>query len=358
MRVLFITPGFAQNEQDSTCIPPLQCFARGLAAQGIELTIIALEYPFHTREYLWHGIRVLPCGGKNKWINKPATIYKSIEYAKNEHWIKPFDMVHSFWFGLPYLIGQQLSKLLNIGHICTFMGQDVNIGFYKAALHFWRQKGTLVALSNFQQKKLWASSGILAPNIIPWGLNSVDFPSQLSDPGSRPIDIIGVGALVPVKNWHLWLQVIALMVKDHPNLCAELIGDGPERASLEAKVREMGLQEIVVLKGSMPREAVLGRMAKAKILLHTADFEGFGYVLVEAAHLGCKVVSTPVGCAPEWASCAEQAQDLAALAHQQLQNPLKKPVHVPLMADTVRQYLDLYANSAHFMINRQANTAN
>ncbi len=342
MRVLFITPGFAQNEADSSCIPPLQSFARELVAQGVELTIVALEYPFYTREYRWHGISILPCGGKNKWINKPITICKSIEYAKKEHRIKPFDAVHSFWYGLPYLIGQQVATSLNIQHICTFMGQDVNIGFYRAALRFWRQNSILVTLSNFQQKKLWESSGISVPNIIPWGLNPDDFSCQLPDPGSRPTDIIGVGALVPIKNWHLWLQALALVTKIHPHLRAELIGDGPERASLETTVRDMGLEGNIALKGAMPREEVLLHMAQAKILLHTADFEGFGYVLAEAAHLGCKVISTPVGCATEWASCATTVQDLAALAQQQLQKPLQTTVHVPVMTDTVRKYLDLY----------------
>lgn len=219
------------------------------------------------------------------------------------------------------------------------------MGWHKIALTLWQQKGTFVTLSPFQQKKLWASSNILVPNVIPWGLDTADFPDELPEPASRPIDIIGVGALVPVKNWELWLQVIALIAKDHPQLRAELIGDGPERTALETRINTMGLQENVFLKGSMPREAVLGCMAQAKILLHTADFEGFGYVLMEAAHLGCSLISTPVGCAPEWASCAVHAPVLAELAKHYLQNPLKKTVHVPVMTDTVQQYLILYTSS-------------
>jgi 1,2-diacylglycerol 3-alpha-glucosyltransferase len=343
MRVLFITPGFAQNEEDSTCVPPLQSFARGLASYGIELTIIALEYPFHAQAYRWYGISVLPCGGKNKWINKPLTTWKAINYAQKEHGDKPFDIIHSFWFGLTYLIGQYLSKTLNIRHISTFMGQDTNKRVYHSIFQLWPQNGALVVLSKFQQGKLLESSGISVPNVISWGLDPADFSAMLTDPALRSIDIVGVGALIPVKNWHLWLQVIAIIAKDNPKINAELIGEGPERSALEAYIQKMGFQKNVVLKGSMPREAVLKRMAQAKILLHTADFEGFGYVLVEAAHLGCKVISTPVGCAPEWASCAVHAQALAELVQQQLLNPHKRPVHVPMIAGTIQQYLDLYA---------------
>jgi glycosyltransferase involved in cell wall biosynthesis len=345
MRVLFITPGFAQNEEDSTCIPPLQSFARALAAQGVEPMIVALEYPFQTEAYRWHGLNVLPCGGRNRWLNKPLTILKAINYAQKAHRVKPFDVVHSFWFGLPFLVGFLISKILKIRHVCTFMGQDVNTGFYHAALWLQHPKDALVTLSAYQQTTLRETARIAVRHIIPWGLDPRDFPSERPLQAQRAIDIIGVGALVPVKNWYLWLQVVALLVRHYPRLQAILIGAGPELAALERQLRERGLQENVQLKGALPREVVLRHMTQAKILLHTADFEGFGYVLTEAAHLGCKVISTPVGCAPEWASCAVHAQALAALAHQHLQNPLQKPVHVPMMADTAQQYLMLYTNA-------------
>lgn len=68
MKVLWITPGFASDESDSTCIPPLQDLARALQEQNIELTIIALDYPFNRKEYHWHGIRVYALGGANKKV--------------------------------------------------------------------------------------------------------------------------------------------------------------------------------------------------------------------------------------------------------------------------------------------------
>src|SRR5688572_4590374 len=65
--LIILSPGFPENEHDTTCLPPQQTFLRALKKQFPELQIIVLafQYPFKSRRYTWHGIQVISFGGKN-----------------------------------------------------------------------------------------------------------------------------------------------------------------------------------------------------------------------------------------------------------------------------------------------------
>jgi glycosyltransferase involved in cell wall biosynthesis len=182
----------------------------------------------------------------------------------------------------------------------------------------------LIALSQFHADVFQKNTGFRAAHLIPWGVDPTETPQHL--PTERPIDILGVGSLIPVKNWEKWLQCIAIVRKSEPAIRAELIGEGPLRKHLEKKAREFGLADTVRFTGSLPRPEVMTRMRMAKVLLHTSDYESFGFILPEAAMNGCRQVSTPVGIGPEMAACADTPEQLAALTlHAMQQTVLQTP---------------------------------
>ena len=223
------------------------------------------------------------------------------------------------------------------------MGQDVlseNRKFQRGLSP--ERAARLVAVSDFQNKIFEKNTGLQAAHVVPWGVNGAEISSVL--PVERSLEVLGVGSLLSVKNWEKWLRVIALAKKTFPNLQAELIGDGPERTKLEQFALKLGLSGNIRFAGDLPRPEVLARMRKAKILLHTADFESFGYVLAEAARAGCRVVSTPVGIAPELGAVAENIEDLARLVAEDLQQPIEEHSFAPFtMEKTAEAYLRLYS---------------
>jgi hypothetical protein len=88
---------------------------------------------------------------------------------------------------------------------------------------------------------------------------------------------------------------------------------------------------------------VLARMKQSKVFLHTANFESFGMVLAEAAMNGCRVLSTPVGAAPQLATVGHSFAELLKQVEMALYQPLLSTPHTPLrMAVTAKCYLDLY----------------
>jgi len=65
--IVFLSPGFAQNEQDTTTIPAIQIYLKVLKQLHPELkiTIIAFQFPFTTEKYKWFGCEVIPLNGRN-----------------------------------------------------------------------------------------------------------------------------------------------------------------------------------------------------------------------------------------------------------------------------------------------------
>ncbi len=340
-RILWLSPGFPADEQDHNCLPTLQLLARALIAQGIDLQIITLGYPFHAKAYQWHGIPVISGYGFNghwfRWYNW----YRVQRYAQVAYRQQKFDLIHSFWLGPAWLIGQYLQNRWKIPHFTTLMGQDVLPG--NKYRHFLSDHHlqSLVAVSAYQNKIFEKTTGKRAAHTILWGVSSAEVPASL--PMHRSIDILGCGSFIPLKNWGLWLQIVGELAKQKPGLRAELIGDGVDRPAIERQIRQAGLTNVVQLSGHLPRMEVMARMRASKVFLHTANFESYGFVLAEAAMNGCRVVSTPVGIAPQLSVVGDCLDKLMAQTLTALDQPLRQSPLPPFtIEETARRYLSLY----------------
>lgn len=107
--------------------------------------------------------------------------------------------------------------------------------------------------------------------------------------------VIGVVAHLTRKKGHGWfLEAAAQLVAAWPRAQFVLVGDGPERATLEAQVERLGLQSNVRFAG-FQRDVVPWIAALDILVLPTIQKEGFGRVLVEAGAMGKPVIATPIG---------------------------------------------------------------
>lgn len=79
-----------------------------------------------------------------------------------------------------------------------------------------------------------------------------------------------------------------------------IAGSGPERATLEAQVKALGLEGCVRFEGFMADEMLpLAYRAADVTLVPTVDLEGFGLVAVESLAAGTPVLVTRIGGLPE-----------------------------------------------------------
>ena len=117
-------------------------------------------------------------------------------------------------------------------------------------------------------------------------LEPLDHPCLAT--GAAPV-IVGVGRLARQKDYPTLLEAVALVERQRP-VRLVLLGDGPERAALEAKVRSLDLAAAVTFIGFVANPYAW--MARANLLVLSSIHEGFGNVLVEAMAVGTPVVST------------------------------------------------------------------
>lgn len=111
---------------------------------------------------------------------------------------------------------------------------------------------------------------------------------------SQDARVIGtVSRLSPEKNVGLYLQAAQKTSTAIPNARFLIVGDGPERAALETRAAELGLQELVYFAGQ--RTDVPHLLQAMDVFVLSSDTEGFSLAVVEAMAAARAIVATDVG---------------------------------------------------------------
>lgn len=125
----------------------------------------------------------------------------------------------------------------------------------------------------------------------------IDAVPLKDEPMRRPDRWVYVGSLIERKGVDTLLESFALAVERDPSRPwhLTLVGDGPLREQLEARVAELGFGERVTFVGTVPPEEVGGYLRAADVLVHLSAYETFGITIIEAAAAGLPVVVTRCG---------------------------------------------------------------
>lgn len=116
--------------------------------------------------------------------------------------------------------------------------------------------------------------------------------SELHIPADAPV-ILFVHRLAKRKGANLLPNILAGLSDQHAVLV--VVGDGPERESLETCFRANGLWERVRMMGSVPQLEVVRYFSCADVFLLPSEEEGFPHVLTEAMLYGVPYVASEVG---------------------------------------------------------------
>lgn len=96
------------------------------------------------------------------------------------------------------------------------------------------------------------------------------------------------------------LDEVIVALNNVPNATLLIVGDGPLRASMEEKVKFLGMEGRVTFTGWLKTsEEVARAVASGKIFLMNSKSEGNPRVAVEAMALGLPVIATKVGIMPD-----------------------------------------------------------
>lgn len=157
------------------------------------------------------------------------------------------------------------------------------------------------AVSKRLANQLTTSFGIPAAHIsvFPIFIDPTRFSPIAERRGTEPhtpFTFVTVSRLVPVKRIELQLQALAEIRKQHEAQLL-IVGDGPERSSLEAAATALHLGTSVRFCGV--QTDITPFLAEADAFLLTSAAEGYGIAPIEAACAGLPVIMTDVGCANE-----------------------------------------------------------
>ena len=140
-----------------------------------------------------------------------------------------------------------------------------------------------------QLPKNWAKKAEIFPVS---GISSADFeidrPTQ--EFTSTHFRILSAGSLIKIKGFGLAIKAFGAFRYSTPDSSLTIVGSGPEKPRLEVLVKTLGLENSVHFLDWMPRNQLLGEMARCDAFLFPSLRDGGGTVVVEAMAMGRPVV--------------------------------------------------------------------
>jgi glycosyltransferase involved in cell wall biosynthesis len=119
----------------------------------------------------------------------------------------------------------------------------------------------------------------------------VKFQPQVREPISsdRKIKIINVGSFQVKKNQIFLIEIAHLLRKRGLNFEMNLLGDGSEKSNVQQAINDNNLKDFVFLRGI--QNNVEQWLKESDIYVHSAWYEPFGIVLIEAMATGLPIVT-------------------------------------------------------------------
>jgi 1,2-diacylglycerol 3-alpha-glucosyltransferase len=229
--------------------------------------------------------------------------------------ILKLDVIHTHH---PILLGQTAASKaadLNVPLVFTFhtqyweythyvpFPQEAIQDFLKNAIHTWlkvfMQKCQHIVIPSESMKEILIKDYGLEDyyTVIPTGTDLKPFlradgkTLRQSHGWQDDKVIVSIGRLASEKNWETLLRAAAQVYAQHPNMRLVLIGDGPDKQTLEALAAELGIAERVTFTGQVPFDEVPAYLKAADIFSFASVTETQGLVTIEAMAAGLPVVA-------------------------------------------------------------------
>lgn len=331
MKLLLVTTGFPANPRSYRGIFVLRSLCHLLKSHGVhakvltpagedEAPLFSTPESWHSRldilryHYAWpHSLETLARGsiianlGSSPWkIFLVGLLLLANARVVLRH-SRPCDIIHCQW-----IISALFPVLFKFWHrrpvVVTIQGSDLNAmrGKLGSALNRFilRRCDHVIPMTQvqFDEIRHVAQDSTLIPNGVddeafrPCAPDErVSLRAELGFPAKEVI-VLYVGMLIPVKGLDLLVAVFDKLrgAELPPHRCI-LVGDGPERQRLEARVRELGLDDRFYFAGSAEPALIPRWTRAADIAVSTSHTEGLSTTLCEAAACELPIVATRAG---------------------------------------------------------------
>jgi glycosyltransferase involved in cell wall biosynthesis len=141
-------------------------------------------------------------------------------------------------------------------------------------------------------KRGFVAHGVKAAKVrvLPHAVDTQRFQPGNAEPD---FDLISVGHLIPRKRMDVVIDAVAELKARGIEVRTAILGEGPERAALEARIEERGVKSLVTLLGF--RSDVEQQLRRARVFALVSDWEGVPFAMIEAVCSGLVPIVTDVG---------------------------------------------------------------
>lgn len=188
--------------------------------------------------------------------------------------------------GLQYVVTEHSTDILNGGQT------DLQLAVARAV---YQDAHCVVAVSEVLADRILHICPDTKIKVIPNVVRDSIFSLRKSnfEPSDR-IVIVSIGVLAAHKRFDDAIVALSQLPKKiKGRIEHRIIGDGPERARLEALAVHGGVHTIFY--GNLTHIEAMQTLVGARLFLHPSSYETFGVVLAEAMALGVPVVTTLCG---------------------------------------------------------------
>jgi colanic acid/amylovoran biosynthesis glycosyltransferase len=233
------------------------------------------------------------------WFQAIALTVAMAAASVREHRSVRPDVVHAQWIVPAGWVAFLLNRLFGTPYVLTARGADAYLAARGPVA--WLNRRAVARASTF----VAVSSDILGRfrhaagrgHVQPSGVDAGLWQALVGERHPEPGRVLFVGRLAPKKGVSVLLDAVASVSEAH----LVVVGDGPDRAELEARAQHEDLRGRVIFVGRSERSSVAEQFKRASIVaipsVVTAggDREGLPNVLAEAIATSTPVVTTPVG---------------------------------------------------------------
>jgi glycosyltransferase involved in cell wall biosynthesis len=168
-----------------------------------------------------------------------------------------------------------------------------------------RKAGHIACDSHATRDALVARAGIAAERttVVPNGPHPSCSPeaepaadveaARLLGPRGAFTELLHVGSTIPRKRIDVLLDVFAALRRSHNGLRLTRVG-GPFTAAQQARARELGLGDAIVVLPMLDRATLAAVYRRSAVLLMPSEREGFGLPVLEALACGTPVVASDI----------------------------------------------------------------
>lgn len=306
MRVVFLTHNFPRWPGDLSGFF-LATLAQALVRRGVDVRVLApsdggkggegeiggvpvrrVRYAAARRETLaYRGTMQAAIRRPGGWLAL-AGLWRALRRAAREEMDRGADLVHAHWW-----VPAGLAIPPSAPAVLTLHGTDAALLRRSAVA---RRLGTpvirraRVVTVVSRELATWVQDAtathVPKDHVQPMPVDASGYPWTTGGGG-----IVTIARLTRQKRVHLALEALACLVELGRETPLTIVGDGPERAALEALARRLAVARLVTFAGAVPPDRVPDFLARADLMLFPAQGEGFGLAAAEALMAGVPVVA-------------------------------------------------------------------